>query len=260
YPVTTFLRRLARIDAKDAPDVQREKLEAVLTGDDATRQAALPVLADLIGVSGDDPKQWAQSPTELRERMLTTLIDQILLLSADKPLCLVIEDLHWLDPTTLELLERVIDRIDHRSVLILLSARDGFTAPWAMRRSTTLVRLVPLSPTEVAGMVRSLFADRNIPDDLCRVIARRTDGLPLFVEELARTLLQQQLSSLSPLGSDSTRITEQAVPATLRESLMARLDRAGIGKEIAQKAAVIGRVARRDVLAAVASLPDRELE
>ena len=258
YPVIAFLRMTAQLEPDDPPDVQIAKLHSVLAGDEAVKRGVLPVLAELVGIPSDDAALRALSPEQLRERMLSVLIEQVLLLALDKPLCLLVEDVHWLDPTSQELVGRMVKSIAGRPVMILLTARDGFEASWMADCTTTVVRLAPLSPADVADMVQSLFTDRDIPPHLGRVIARRTDGVPLFVEEVARALLQAH--SLDDLGDDSIELPDQAVPASLRESLMARLDRSGVAKDIAQIAAVIGRTARRDVLAAVAALPEHELD
>ena len=258
YPLIAFLRMTAHLEPDDPPDVQLAKLRSLLAGDEAVKRAVLPVLAELVGMPSDDAAMRALSPEQLRERMFSVLIEQVLLLARDRPLCLVIEDVHWLDPTSLELVGRMAESIAGRPVMILMTARDGFEATWMADRTTTVVRLSPLSPADVAGMVQSLFTDRDIPPHLGRVIARRTDGVPLFVEEVARALLQAH--SLDDLGDDSIELPDRAVPASLHESLMARLDRSGVAKHIAQIAAVIGRTARRDMLAAVAALPGHELD
>jgi class 3 adenylate cyclase/predicted ATPase len=257
HPVIAYLRQTARLEPDAPHDVQLANLKSVLAGDEATKQAVLPVFAELAGISSADPTLRALSPESLRERILTVLVDQILLWAADKPLCVLVEDLHWLDPTSRELLGRVVGSVADRPVMILLTTRDGFEAPWTARRDTTVVRLVPLSPADVADMVQSLFTNRDIPPHVGRLIARRTDGVPLFVEEVARGLLQSH--SLDDLADDVTAAPGQAIPASLRESLMARLDRSGVAKQIAQVAAVIGRTARRDMLAAVAMLPEAGL-
>jgi class 3 adenylate cyclase/predicted ATPase len=258
HPVIAFLRLTARVEPDDPHDVQLRKLRSVLAGDETAVQPVLPLLAELAGIPFAHPTVRALSPVQLREGMLSALVEQLLLLAQDKPLCLLVEDLHWLDPTSHELLGRMVESIAGRAVMILLTARHGFDATWAARRATTLVRLVPLSPGDVEGMVRSLFPDRDLPPHLGRVIARRTDGVPLFVEEVMRVLLQSD--SLDDLPDDIVELPDRAIPASLHASLMARLDRSGVAKDLAQIAAVIGRTTRRDVLAAVARFPEHELD
>jgi class 3 adenylate cyclase len=258
YPVIAFLRLTAQLEPDDPRDVQLDKLKSALAGDDAVKRAALPVLAELAGIPHDDTVLRALSPEQLRERMLSVLVAQLLLWASAKPLCLLVEDVHWLDPTSHELLGRLVDSAAGRPIMILLTARDGFEASWAAGRAIEVVPLARLAPADVAGMVQSLFGNRDLPPHLGRMIARRTDGVPLFVEEVARGLLQS--NSLDDLEDDSIELPDQAIPASLHESLMARLDHSGVAKYIAQIAAVIGRTARCDVLAAVAELPEHELD
>lgn len=257
YPVIAYLRLVARIDLGDPREIQLEKLRSSLVGDDATKRDVLPLLAELVGIPSEAPIVPVQSPEQLRERILSALVEQLLMLARDRRLCVVLEDLHWLDPTSRELLARLMESNAGLPIMILLTARSGFEAPWMARPSTTLVPLVPLSPGDVVDMVQSLFTDRDIPANLSNLIVRRTDGVPLFVEEVARALLQS--NTLDDLSSDDAGLPDQVIPASLRESLMARLDRSGVAKEIAQIAAVIGRRARSDVLAAVAGVSDDAL-
>ncbi len=257
HPAIAFFRAAAELEADDPPGIQLAKLGAVLAGDAAAQRAALPVLAELIGIPLDGSPISSLSPAQLRERILSVLVQQVLSLAMRKPLCVVVEDLHWLDPTSRELLGRMIESIAGQAVMLLLTTRDGFEAPWTARRATTVLRLVPLSPNDVADMVRSLFAGRAIPENLGRIIARRTDGVPLFVEEVARSLLATQ--SLDDFDDSSAEVPGEMIPASLHESLMARLDMSGAAKAIAQIAAVIGRSVRPDLLADVAALPESAL-
>lgn len=257
YPVVACLRLIARLDPDDPRDVQLAKLRSSLAGNDATKHEAMLLLAEVAGIPSDAAASPAQAPEHLRERILSVLVEQLLLPAQHKPLCLVFEDLHWLDPTSRELLSRLMESTAGRSVMILLTARSGFRAPWMARPSVTVLPLMPLSPADVVDMVQSLFTDRDIPPTLSSLIIRRTDGVPLFVEEVARSLLH--LNAFDDLSGDDTGLPDKAIPASLRESLMARLDRSGVAKEIAQISAVIGRSARRDVVAAVAGLAENAL-
>jgi class 3 adenylate cyclase/predicted ATPase len=258
HPVIAFLRATAGLEIDDPREAQIAKLEQILAGDDSVRRAALPVLAEFIGLSPNDPVLHAMSPAQFRERILSILVEQLLLLAAQKPLCLIVEDLHWLDPTTHELLGRLVESFAGHTVLMLLTARDGFEAPWTSRRTTTFLKLVPLSPGDVADMVQSLFTSREIPEYFSRTIARRTDGNPLFVEEVARGMLLRDSQDDLAGGTDAE--PDLSIPDSLRESLIARLDKSGVAKRIAQIAAVIGRSMRRDVLIDVAGLPEAALE
>ena len=256
-PVIAFLGDAARLDP-DAPLAARlARLEAVLAGNAAERRAALPPIAELLGIVTDDPTIDGLPPDVLRERLLATLVQQLLLAANAMPLIFVVDDLHWLDPTSCELLERAVRAVAGHTVLLLLTTRPGFEAPW-LRDSATLLRLSKLPADAVGKMVQSLFGIQVAPLQLAEAIARHTDGVPLHIEAVARSLLQ--LPTLPELDEGQLEITDLAIPASLHESLMARLDRSGRAKEIAQVAAVAGRSVRRDVLTEAARLPDAEIE
>ncbi len=255
-PLISGLRAAAQLDPGDPPETQRDKLAVLLTGEPEEHAAALGLLGGLIGIPSDGPAFKQIPPVTLREQLLSTLVRQIALLSAHQPLCLVVEDLHWLDPTSRELLDRIVTGLEQHRLMVLLTTRDGFEAPWMSGRDTTVLRLVPLAEDDVAGMVQSLFRGRPMPPSLGHILARRTDGVPLFVEEVALSLLQSQT-----LPDDDHQVGGplQLIPASLQETLMARLDRSG-AKEVAQIAAVVGRSVRCDVLAEVTGMKPDELE
>jgi class 3 adenylate cyclase/predicted ATPase len=257
YPVIAFLRAAGRLSAEMPAIEQRARLSGLLSADPASRNEEVSLIAELLGLPTDEPRLAAANPAAVRARLLDTLVAQLLDAAKSAPVCLVLEDLHWLDPTTGELLERLVDAITGHRVMLLLTSRDGFSAAWTTHRATTVLRLVPLTPGDVSGMVRSLFGDRVLPPQLGSLVARRTDGVPLFVEEVTRSLLQRE--NLPGPGA-MVEEPEITIPASLHESLMARLDRSGLAKEIAQIAAVIGRSVRHSLLAAVAGLSDEALE
>ena len=142
---------------------------------------------------------------------------------------LVLEDAHWIDPTTQELLTRLIDSIESARVLAIVTARPEFASPWAGRDHVASLALSRLGKTQCAEIVAGITASQSVTADLLEEILAKTDGVPLFVEELTRTITETQTAN---------RLT---VPATLQDSLMARLDRLGPAKEVAQIAATIGR-------------------
>jgi predicted ATPase/class 3 adenylate cyclase len=250
-PVVLLLRHLARINPADPPPIQRNKLAAILLGEDADRTEAFPLLAELLGIP-QEAHTAPLPPALLRERLLTVLHTQLCLSTARLPLCLVVEDLHWLDPTTRELLDRVVARVVELRLLLVLTAREGFEAPWMRARDTMVLHLKALSPADVDGMVQSLFGGRSVPRPLARMIAQKTDGVPLFIEEVGRSVL---LTRDDAGAGGAFELSEQTIPASLHEALMARLDRSGVAKDVAQIAAVVGRSMRRDVLTAVAAMP-----
>lgn len=255
-PVIVLVRQLVRIDSAEPAAVQREKLATFLAGTGADTAEQLLLLEELLGIETKLPVP-AMAPAALRERLLSILHEQLRRIAATKPLCLVVEDLHWLDPTTRELLDRLIGDIVETRLLLVLTARDGFDAPWTRGRDTMVLQLKSLSPGDVDVMVQSLFGGRLVPAPLARLIARKTDGVPLFIEEVGRSMLLAGAEGAS--DSALFDISEQSIPASLHEALMARLDRSGMAKDVAQIAAVIGRSMRRDVLTTVAAMSPEAL-
>ena len=257
HPVIAFMHATAGLNPDDTADVQLAKIRDILGGDSAAQDKVLPLLAELLGIPGAAPAADAATPQVLRVRLLLALVEHLLMLANNRPLCILFEDLHWLDPTSAELLQLLVERIAGRPILLLLTARDGLDIPLAKERGGTTLPLAPLSADEVAGMVQSLFTQHLSLARLGSMFAEKTDGVPLFVEEVARSLLhlsnQTDFESLfeAPL---------RAIPASLRETLMARLDRSGPAKQVAQIAAVVGRSIRHDVLAEVADIETADLE
>jgi predicted ATPase/class 3 adenylate cyclase len=230
----------------------------------ATAGAAEPILetdlSELLGLS-TATSGIGDVPAQLRETILAALTDRLLALSNAAPLCVVVEDLHWLDPSSLEVLERLAARIEGRRVMLLVSAREGFAAPWLSKASVARLRLVRLDPGDVAEIVRGLLGHSTLPAALVKEVVWKSDGVPLFAVELLRALLNPDGSTITALPTPILPDEASAeIPAILRDSLMARLDRAGIAKEVAQVAAVIGRSVRADLLAEVSGRPRAELE
>jgi class 3 adenylate cyclase len=257
-PFSDYLHTAAGLDFNDAPSVGLAKLKAALVGDPGQLIGSLSVLAGLVGIAIGESAVAQLPPEQLRRRTISALIDQLVGLAGEKPLCLIIEDLHWLDATSRELLDLMVERVRGHRVLLLLTARESFTADWTQRPETTVLRLERLRRGDVAAMIGDLLAETIVPPWLVRQVVYRTDGVPLFVEEVGRVLLQRHdLSGLSERPLDEP---QQVVPASLAESLIARLDRSGIAKGVAQAAAVLGRSVRRDVLAGVVGLTCGDLE
>lgn len=251
-PVIDHLQTIARIQAQDSPSAALDKLTKVFAGDDAERRQTASLVASLFGLPATDPAIEGLSPAELRERTMSTLTTQLLMIVGKVPHCIIVEDVHWLDPTSCELLESLIERLPGHPVLLVLTGREACVAVWS-ERVQAAIRLEPLDPGHVAEMMRAMIG-RDVVDRLARKVADRTDGIPLFVEEVTRLLLQSAFQSADELFEAAGLI-----PSSLDESLMARLDRSGSAKAIAQAAAVVGRSARRDILAAVCEVEESEL-
>ncbi|HEX4961420.1 MAG TPA: AAA family ATPase [Thermoanaerobaculia bacterium] len=212
---------------------------------------AVPLFAPLLDLPLDDRYPAPQlTPERRREKTLNALASLVVEMAERQPLVLLIEDLHWLDPTTLAWLDRLIDQVASTPLLLLMTLRlHTLEVLWGPRGHLTQVTLTPLNDTEAEQIVDRVAGERSLPVAVRRQIVARTDGVPLFLEELTKAILESQESG-----------ERQELPATLRDSLAERLDRLGMAKEIAQFAAVIGRVFSFELLAAVCSCDEAALQ
>ena len=223
----------------------------------ASAGAARQPTSDVAGLLGVDAAEVALlTPAQVRERTLAALADRLLTLADTDPVCIVVEDLHWLDPTSLDVLERLVALVGQCRVLLLFTARDSFAAGWLADPAVSVLQLPRLGADDVAAMAQSLFEQADLPASFVSQLVRKSDGVPLFVVELLRGLISPGGLGINAAFSEDA---EADIPASLHESLMARLDRAGLAREIAQVAAVVGRSVRPDMLAAVAHRPSAEL-
>jgi predicted ATPase len=178
----------------------------------------------------------------------------------NQPVLAVYEDVHWIDPTTLELLDLVVERVRHLRAFLLITFRPEFNPPWTGHANVTLLPLNRLGRRQGAAIVERLTGGKPLPDEIVKQIVARTDGVPLFVEELTKTVLE---SGLLRDAQDRFELRGAlpsfAIPATLHDSLMARLDRLASVKEVAQLAACVGREFAFELLARVAPMPEVEL-
>jgi class 3 adenylate cyclase/predicted ATPase len=256
HPFIDFVRTRVGLDPSDNVGSGLAKIGTIVN-ERSEWNPRLPILLNLLGSATDDPEIARLTPDQLRERTISTLAELLVGLASESPLCLVLEDLHWLDPTSRDLLEVLVQQVQDERILLLLSARNEFVAPWVDRVEAVVLNLKRLGLAHATGLMQSLFGETPVPPDLARRVVTRTDGVPLFIEEVARLLLarQQIAGSLGTLDSE----TEWLIPASLDESLMARLDRSGPAKRVAQAAAVLGRSVHRDVLAAICDVPSDQL-
>jgi class 3 adenylate cyclase/predicted ATPase len=262
YPVINQFERAAALAADDSAKVKLRKLEAVLRPAATTpMEEVMPLLAALLSIPTEgrypppDP-----DPQRRKERTLNALIDQLARLVQGGPALVILEDAHWADPTTLELFERTILRIPEMSVLLVVTSRPEFKARWMGYPQVTALLLNRLARRHCRTMIESI-ASKALPDDVTEQIIAKTDGVPLFVEELTKTVLESGLLQQKDGAWLLTKpLPELAIPATLQDSLMARLDRLSAVKEVAQIAATIGREFSFPLLAAVSSMPEAELE
>jgi class 3 adenylate cyclase/predicted ATPase len=249
YPVLRQIEQAARFALEDSTTQKLDKLDAWLAKAGMPLSPIAPLLANLLSLPAEHrypPLELA--PAQLKNAAISALVDYILHLSEREPVLLDLEDAQWIDPTTLELTTRLIDSIGSARVLVVVTARPEFVSPWTGRDHVLTVALSRLSKTQCAEIVAGIAAAHSLTLEVVDDILARTDGVPLFVEELTRTM------------AESLTLDRLAVPATLQNSLMARLDRLGPAKEIAQIAAAIGRQFAQALLAAVAPVDAGELE
>jgi predicted ATPase len=261
HPVIGLLERGAGYARDDPPGRKLEKLEALLRRATEHVAAVAPLIAALLAIpAGDRYPALDFTPQQQKERTFEALADQLAGLAARQPVLAVYEDLQWSDPTTLELLELVIDRVQRLPVLAMITFRPEFTPPWRGQAPITSLALNRLSRKQGAAMVAEVTGGRTLPSAVLEEIVSKTDGVPLFVEELTKTVLESGL-----LEDECGRYTltgplpPLAIPTTLHDSLLARLDRLAPAKEVAQIGAAIGREFSYELLAAVAPLGDDEL-
>jgi class 3 adenylate cyclase/tetratricopeptide (TPR) repeat protein len=262
YPIIEHLERAARFERDDTPEAKLDKLEAMI-GQAATAVAATAaLLAPLLSIpTRDRYPPLGITPERQKERTLAALTDQVIGLAASKPVLMIVEDAHWIDPTTLESIDLTIARVETSRVLLLITFRPEFQPKWLGRPHVTSVLLNRLSKRQVAEMVDGVTGGRALPPAVLDQIIARTDGVPLFVEELTRMVVESGL--LKEEGGGFVLegpLPPMAIPSTLQDSLMARLDRLAPARNVAQTAAAIGRTFSHKLLSAVVGMEPANLD
>jgi class 3 adenylate cyclase/predicted ATPase len=261
YPVIGLLERAAGFTRDDPPEARLDKLEALLAQGTERLAETVPLIADVLGIAaGDRYPSPNLSPQRKAQRTLEVLVEQVEGLASRQPVLALYEDAHWIDPTTLAALGLLIERVQRLRVLVLITFRPEFVAPWSGHAHVTQLSLPHLTRRHGATIVTRLAADKALPEEILNEIVARTDGIPLFVEELTKAVLESGL--LQEAGDHyemAGPLPPLAIPSTLQDSLMARLDRLGPVKEVAQIGAVIGRDFDYQLLAAVFSSPEKRL-
>lgn len=253
YPVTRQIERAAGI-TKGADDAQRiAQLAALLEAEGGAARDDLPLFAALLGIPVDPARPQAELPaSRLKERTQQALLEQLRRLSAGLPVLLVLEDAHWIDPTTLELLDLLAGAISGLRVLMVVTFRPEFRPGWLGYSHVTHLALNRMSRRHCNAIVATITGGKSLPDDLLQQLLARTDGVPLFVEEQTKMVLESGLLQEEDAGYVLTRrLPELAIPSSLQDSLMARLDRLEGAKELAQLCAVAGRDLAYEFIAAL---------
>lgn len=256
YPIIGLLEGLIGFQADDSLKVRQEKLAGMLAGYNLNRPSTTWLLSILLGLPVDTPTPDTITKAQ-REQMREIFVALLQKRATEQPLVLVVEDLHWSDPTTVDWLGQSIASLTSVSCLIVLTARPAFNPSWLSntdsRSNLLLLPLSPLHPEQAKQLVNDLAGERALGEEIRRHIVAQADGIPLYIEELIKTLLEQ------PVFKGKATITPD-IPATLLDSLTARLDHLGAAKETAQWAAVLGREFSYPLLQACISYDEQRLQ
>jgi len=262
FPFIGQLERAARFERGDAPAEKLAKLEALLMQSGVNAVHSVPILANLLSLPPSERHPLPElSPQKRKEATLAALRGQLEGLAARQPVLVVFEDAHWIDPTSLELLAIMVERLPQLRALLLITARPEFTQPWPGHAHVTMLPLTRLNRRVGSAIIERIAAGKTLPEEVTNQILARTDGVPLFLEELTKTVLEGGLLQ----ERDGHYVLDRplpalAIPTTLHDSLMARLDRLAPVREVAQIGAVVGREFSYELLSVVAGLPKKKLD
>jgi class 3 adenylate cyclase/predicted ATPase len=263
FPVTDLFHRLLQFQAEDTPDEKLRKLEQALSQYRLPLEESVSLFAPLLSLSLPESRYAPLnvSPQRQRQKTLESLVAILLELAEQQPGLFILEDLHWTDPTTLEWLNLLIDQTPTASMLVLLTCRPHFQPAWHHRSYLTEITVNRLSPTQVEQIVAGMTDGKTFPAGVLQQIITKTDGVPLFVEEVTKAILESgHLNEVDGHYELVGSLSTLTIPATLQDSLMARLDRLVTAKGIAQLAAVIGRQFAYPLLQAVSQVDEATLQ
>jgi class 3 adenylate cyclase/predicted ATPase/type II secretory pathway predicted ATPase ExeA len=261
YPVVTCLRQAAGLGGEDSVPTQLHKLDTLVINSGLDNRVTVALLADLLSIQGDERYQLPNvSPDKRKDMTLEALVQYLQRLADRSPVLLIVEDAHWLDPTTLDLMTRIIDRIRQMRVLLLITFRPDFRPVWVEYSHVTFLTLNRLPRRQSAELIAAMTGGKVLPQEVQQAILAKTDGVPLYIEELTGNLLETGLLSE---GIDSFTLKgslkEMVIPDSLQALLMERVDRLGPVKEIVQIGAVIGREFTYELLRAAVDITDNRL-
>jgi AAA ATPase domain/Adenylate and Guanylate cyclase catalytic domain len=241
YPVIGQMERAAALSYEDSARTKLDKLDALLAVSSTDKQDAA-LFAGMLSLRDDGRYPTLDlTPEHRRQRTLEALVSQTEALALANPVLMIFEDAHWADPTSLEVLGRIVDRVHGLRVLLIVSFRSEFQAPWMGRHYVTPLTINRLGERDIGAMIDRVAGNKPLPANIRQDIIERTVGIPLFVEEMTKAVLEAESEGAAIRTSAAIPQSVLAVPASLQASLMARLDRLGPAKEVAQIGAAIGR-------------------
>jgi class 3 adenylate cyclase/predicted ATPase len=260
FSVIEQLKQAANLTAREADADKIAKLQAYLPRLTDGSIKPLLLIANLLSIPTENHRLLlALTSQQIKNRTISTLVDVLLAFSLQRPTLCIFEDAHWLDASTLELLEHIISRIDHARVLLIVSCRPEFRPAWMAHSNITTHSLTRLSHTEVKTMIRDLLSGESIPQQLVDQIIEKAEGVPLFIEELTNSMLSMPLRTRDTLERRKQPALLR-VPETLSDALMERLDRVAPSRKLAQIAAVIGREFSYDLLSAASQIDEEDMQ
>ena len=259
YPIIGWIERAAGLAYNDSMQTKLDKLDALLTRT-ATPDEDAELFADILLLRNDGRyRRLNLSAAQRRDKTLEALTKQIEALARVDPLLMIFEDAHWADPTSLEALSQAVNRIGTHRVLLIVTFRPGFARPWTGQQYVTALGIDRLGPREVSVIIDRLVGNKSLAESVRTDIITRTDGIPLFVEEITKAVLEAETQRAAEHANVAMSPRAPAVPASLQASLLERLDQLGPAKQLAQIGAAIGREFPHALLAAVACKPEVQL-
>ena len=259
YPIIGQMERATGLRHDQEPRAKLDKLEAVLAQTSTSTQDAA-LFAEMLSLPNDGRYPALElTPQQRRQKTVEALISQLKALTRSNPVLMIFEDAHWTDPTSLEAFGRVVDLISNLPVLLIVTFRLEFEAPWIGRPHVATLTLNRLTQRDVIAMIDRVVGSAPLPPGITQDIIERTDGIPLFVEEMTKAALEAESETEARRTVAAVPSSAAAVPASLHASLMARLDHLGPAKELAQVGAALGRQFSHALLVAATRRPDAEI-
>jgi class 3 adenylate cyclase len=251
YPIVSQMERAAGLVSDDTARTKLDKLDVMLAQTASSKQDAA-LFAEMLSLPNDERYPVIElTPEQRRKRTLEALVSQLEVLIQRSPVLMIFEDAHWADPTSLEVFGRIIDRVRRLRALLIVTFRPEFDPPWIGRPYVTALTINRLAERDIGALIDRVVGNKPLPAKIRQDIMERTDGIPLFVEEMTKAVLEVESGGALEHLAATVPHSELPVPASLQASLLARLDRLGSAKEVAQIGAAIGREFSHSLLAAV---------
>jgi predicted ATPase len=262
YPLIDLFERVLQFDREDAPPARVAKIEAGLVRYGLAQPETVSLWAPFLSLPVPDQHPPLNlTPQRQKEKTFEAIVALLLAHAAEQPLLFIVEDLHWADPSTRELVDFVVGQVPAASIFMLMTSRPEFRPPWSHRSHFTYLTVNRVTRKQTELMVERVTGGKPLPAEVLQQVVAKTDGVPLFVEELTRTVLESGwLRDQGDRYELTAALPPLAIPSTLQDSLMARLDRLATGKEVAQVGAALGRTFQYELLRAVGSLDEGTLQ